>query len=187
MRTAVCTILCLVMITILIGGIPFSVRAESDYSRRITVLEKDVSEIRADSLATMKQVSTNTGVLNDLRADVQRHHDSQAGYPAFLAVLDTKLDWLLTGIGMVLVGGAGWSWSRVRYSNRVAEELRKHAEIVLRHQEVLNGINEASQKSVMDKLQIVQDGAQSAYSEANTVNRKIESLGESIREHQKET
>ena len=188
-RIAICVFLCLVVLLICPVGLPLSLWAESEADRRIDFIEKDNASIHAEHYMIVNQLSSTTKGLVDLTEAVNKHHEAQAGYPAFLATLDVKLNWLLAGIGSVLVGGFGWMLNRVRYAGRVEEKLRFHAAEVLRYQEAVKNetlrVHEsvvAAMDSIKSEAHLGRDEAQAAYAEASQVNRKIESLGESIME-----
>jgi hypothetical protein len=160
---------------------PFALASNSETDRRLDVLERDNSSIHAEHYQIMQQVSTDTKALSDLIEIVNKHHAEQSDYPALLATLDVKLTWILRGIGAVLLGGIGWMWNRVRYSNKVAEELRRHAELVIQRQDSVRTTDAESHQGVMDELQLIKVEAHSAYKEANTVNQKIAGIGQDLK------
>jgi hypothetical protein len=158
--------------------------ASSDTDRRFDALERDNAVIRADHYEIMQQVAADTKALADLTDLVNKHHASQADYPALLATLDVKLTWLLRGIGAVILGGAGWMWNRVRYANRVAEELRDHAKRVVEYQDIRNKSESVNHQSVISELEFARAEAHAAYIESNTVNQKIASIGMEMKDHE---
>ena len=182
-RIAVCAILSLAVLLIPLAFLAPAV-VGSDLDRRLDGLEKDNQSIHAEHYTIMQQVTTNTKALTDLAESVKEHHDAQAGYPAFLATLDTKLDVLLGVSSTLLAGGVGWMWNRKKYSDKLVDELREHARRVATQQSTSDHSDFSNHQIVMNRLQEVETEAHAAYSEANTVNQKIARIGEDLRNHQ---
>jgi hypothetical protein len=182
LRIGICYGMCAAVLICSSAG--FSLASSgSDTDRRFDALERDNAVIRADHYEIMQQVATDTRALADLTDLVNKHHKSQEDYPALLATLDVKLTWLLRGIGAVILGGAGWMWNRVRYANRVAEELRDHAKRVVEYQEIRNKSESVNHQSVISELESARAEANAAYAESNTVNQKIASIGMEMKDH----
>jgi hypothetical protein len=181
-RFVVCVSLSLSALMFTAMAFPFAM-SNSDVERRLNGLERDQSTIHTEHYQIMQQVATNTKALADLTDIVDKHHEAQAGYPAFLATLDTKLNILLGVASTLLAGGAGWMWNRKKYSDKLADELREHARRVFERQAVSDQSDFSNHQTVMGRLQEVETEAHQAYSEANTVNQKISSIGMEMRDH----
>ena len=182
-RVVVCAVLSLMILLMSLAAFPYTL-SSSEMDRRLDILEKDSYAIHSEHSEIMSQIATLTKALSDLTDIVYKHHEAQAGYPAFLATMDTKLSWVLVAMGLFMTSGAAYAWNRIRYADRVADELRRHAQAVLQLQNRQHGIEDTKHHAVMDELQLSRTDAHNAYEEANSVNRKLATLEQGVRDNQ---
>jgi hypothetical protein len=135
-----------------------------------------LNELGSD-LQLRREVIGDTQKLADLDAKLAAHAASDEQWrshaPADLAVLQSKVDtilhigmWLLGCIGSLVIGCTAWALKQFKMAAGIAARLRVSDESSRgNHAEVIGG------------LAAVGAEARAAYTEANEVNRKIESAG----------
>lgn len=71
------------------------------------------------------KVLTNAQDLQDLHKDYAEHKSQQGAIPVDIAILHQENSWILTGLGMIIVGGVSWMIRNETKQRKVLDALAK--------------------------------------------------------------
>jgi len=115
---------------------------------KIADRQKEVERLLNEDLQMRQLVYTTAEAQRNTAASLKRHTDEQGQDPADYAVLKAEVQYLLSGLGLLITGGAGWIFKTIKDNKRILEAVKLSEDTMhRRHSDLVERVAEATTAS----------------------------------------